>query len=103
MARHTSDNYTQIDADFTERLARMAAAPQHGQQFVEQVAASAPATVSATAAAQDAGPVARHRRPLLRAVRRQVHPGWLAHHRRVRPGEKAFKIWAPRTRRPCDD
>lgn len=93
-----------IQADFDERLARIAADPTQWVEFIERVAAFG-ARYS----------LSNQMLLLMQAEERGVEPrfflpygdktkttGWLKHQRQVRKGETAYKIWAPVTRRPTE-
>ncbi|KAB1918891.1 ArdC family protein [Micromonospora noduli] len=93
-----------IKADFDDRLARMAADPAQWIEFIDHVAAfgarySLGNQILLLVQAEERGITPRYFLPY---GRKHGSTGWKAHHRYVRAGEKAFKIWAPMKRRPTE-
>ncbi|MET8358837.1 ArdC-like ssDNA-binding domain-containing protein [Micromonospora sp. NPDC005171] len=94
-----------IKADFDDRLARMAADPARWIEFIDHVAVfgarySVGNQILLLVQAEERGITPRYFLPY---GKKDGSTGWKAHHRYVRAGEKAFKIWAPITRRPTED
>ncbi|RQX16701.1 hypothetical protein DDE19_14080 [Micromonospora ureilytica] len=94
-----------IKADFDDRLARMAADPAQWIEFIDHVAAfgarySLGNQILLLVQADERGITPRYFLPY---GRKDGSTGWRAHHRQVRAGEKAFKIWAPMKRRPTEE
>ncbi|GAA4474573.1 ArdC family protein [Phytohabitans houttuyneae] len=93
-----------IQADFDARLAALAADPLQWIEFIEQVAIfgahySVNNQILLMLQAEERGITPRYFLPYGRKDRTT---GWLSHGRQVRPGERAFRIWAPITRRPSE-
>ncbi|WP_433304275.1 ArdC family protein [Actinoplanes sp. CA-030573] len=91
-----------IKADFNQRLAALAADPQQWAALLGQVAVfgtrySFANQLLLTMQADERGITAQYFLPYGNAGRRT---GWFRHGRHVRAGERAFKVWAPITRRP---
>ncbi|MEU5934519.1 ArdC family protein [Micromonospora sp. NPDC047187] len=94
-----------IKADFDDRLARMAADPAQWIEFIDHVAAfgarySLGNQILLLVQADERSITPRYFLPY---GRKDGSTGWKAHQRYVRAGEKAFKIWAPRKRRPTEE
>ena len=101
----TAELLAKIKADFDARLSRMAAEPAQWIEFIDHVA---------TFGAQYS--LGNQLLLLMQAEERGIEPryflpygnkdgstGWKAHHRFVRAGQTAFKIWAPIRRRPSEE
>ncbi|EXG81981.1 ImmA/IrrE family metallo-endopeptidase [Cryptosporangium arvum] len=94
-----------LQADFDERLAQIASEPAQWVEFLERVAVfGAQYTLTnqllLLAQADERGITPRYFLPF---GNRAGTTGWKAQHRHVRPGENAFKVWAPIRRRPTDE
>ncbi|MFI5916486.1 ArdC family protein [Dactylosporangium sp. NPDC051541] len=94
-----------IQADFDARLAAMAAQPARWVEFIDHAATlgarySLGNQILLLVQAEERGITPRHFLPF---GRRDHSTGWRAHGRWVRTGQRAFKVWAPITRRPGDE
>ncbi|TQS42742.1 hypothetical protein [Cryptosporangium phraense] len=94
-----------LQADFEERLTRLAAEPKRWIEFLDQAAIfgahySARSQLLLIAQAEERGIIPRYFLPF---GNRAGTSGWKAHGRRVQHGQTAFKIWAPIRRRPTEE
>ncbi|MFI1995311.1 ArdC family protein [Actinoplanes sp. NPDC020271] len=94
-----------VKEDFDTRLAHLASSPAQWVEFIEQAAEfGARYTLSnqflLLMQAEERGITPRYFLPF---GNKKGTSGWRKHHRIVRKGETAFKVWAPIRRRPTDE
>ncbi|MEU4693734.1 ArdC-like ssDNA-binding domain-containing protein [Actinoplanes sp. NPDC023714] len=94
-----------VKDDFDARLAALASDPARWVEFIEQVAVfgarySLSNQLLLMMQAEQRGMEPRY---FLSYGNKAGTSGWLSHGRKVRQGEKAFKVWAPVKRRPTEE
>ncbi|WP_328468819.1 ArdC family protein [Actinoplanes sp. NBC_00393] len=105
-AQQETDAFLQkIKDEFDARLAALASDPARWVEFIEQVAVlgahySLSNQLLLMMQAEERGITARYFLPF---GNKDGTTGWKRHHREVRKGEKAFKVWAPVRRRPTEE